>query len=111
MSQNLPTFSDNTNKIVEVMRGFYKLPEGFTGDEKEFFYKKALENHPELNLPNYEDTQNIQDEYASNPDDIDYSPESVNFQYNAMNKIKDEMLQYLSNKQPAEIRGVPQSKE
>ena len=108
MSQNLPTFSDSTNKIVEVMRGFYELPEGFNGDEKEFFYKKALENHPELNLPNYEDTQNIQDEYASNPDDIDYSPESVNFQYNAMNKIKDEMLQYLSNKQPAEIRGVPQ---
>ena len=62
MSDNLLTFNSDADKIIEVMKGFYNLPEDFTGDEKEFFYNKAVENHPELNLPKYKDTQNIQDE-------------------------------------------------
>ena len=41
------------DKTINVMKNNYTLPEGFKGDENEWFYELAQKKFPELKLPDY----------------------------------------------------------
>ena len=90
--------------IIDLSREFYgsQIPKGLNEEEeKEFLYNKA--RSVDETLPEYKKIVVPQDDYPSDPDTIDTSPETVNSIFNAMDDISGEQMAFLSLSQ---LRGL-----
>ena len=90
--------------IIDLSREFYgsQIPKGLNEEEeKEFLYNKA--RSVDETLPEYKKIVVSQDDYPSDPDTIDTSPETVNSIFNAMDDISGEQMAFLSLSQ---LRGL-----